>query len=135
MKIRVTESGQNEPSHMHELSIAENIVEIIQDHVPSSGLSRVRNVKLKIGELAGVVPDSLEFCFDAITDQTPMRDAVLVVEHVPFVIECHTCGLVSTNDVGIILCARCGSDETKMVSGNELLVMAIEMLDEKEATA
>ena len=117
---------------MHELSIAQNIVEIIQDHVPSDGLRRVRNVKLKIGELAGVVPDSLEFCFDAITDQTPMRDAVLVVEHIPFVIECRTCGSASTNGAGIILCARCGSQETKMISGNELLVTAIEVLDEKE---
>jgi len=120
---------------MHELSIAQNIVEIIQEHVPSDGLHLVKNVKLKIGELAGVVPDSLEFCFDAITEQTPMRNAILVVERVPFVVECRKCGRVSTNDVGTLLCAECGSDETRMVSGNELLVTAIELLDEKEAAA
>jgi len=120
---------------MHELSIAQNIVEIIQEHVPISGLPLVKNVKLKIGELAGVVPDSLEFCFDVITEQTPMRNAVLVVEHVPFVIECRKCGRVSTNDVGTFLCLACGSDETRMVSGNELMVMAIEVLDEKDMTA
>ena len=119
---------------MHELSIAQNIVEIIREHVPSNGLPLVKNVKLKIGELAGVVPDSLEFCFDAITEQTPMRNAVLVVEHIPFVVECRSCGRVSTNDIGTFLCAECGSDETRMVSGNELLVTAIEVLDEKEST-
>ncbi len=120
---------------MHELSIAQNIVEIIQEHVPSNGLSLVKNVKMKIGNLAGVVPDSLEFCFDAITDQTPMRNAVLVVEHVPFVVECGRCGKASTSEVGIILCAECGSDETRIVSGNELLVTAIELLDREESAA
>jgi hydrogenase nickel incorporation protein HypA/HybF len=120
---------------MHELSIAQNIVEIIQEYVPSNGLPLVKNVKLKIGELAGVVPDSLEFCFDAITEQTPMRNAVLVVERVPFVVECRKCGMASTNDVGTFFCAVCGSDETRMISGNELLVTAIEVLDEKDFTA
>jgi hydrogenase nickel incorporation protein HypA/HybF len=135
LKIRACESSHSEPSKMHELSIAQNIVEIIQEHVPRNGLPLVKNVKLKIGELAGVVSDSLEFCFDAITDQTPMRNAVLVVEHVPFVIECRKCGRLSTNDVGTFLCAGCGSDETSMVSGNELLVMSIEVLDREESTA
>jgi len=120
---------------MHELSIAQNIVEIIQVHAPSTGLPLVNNVKLEIGELAGVVPDSLEFCFEATTEQTAMRNAILVVEHVPFVVECRKCGRVSTNDVGTFLCGGCGSDETRMVSGNELLVTAIEVLDEKESTA
>jgi hydrogenase nickel incorporation protein HypA/HybF len=135
LKVRICESNHTQPSKMHELSIAQNIVEIIQEHVPRNGLPLVKNVKLKIGELAGVVPDSLEFCFDAITERTPMHNAVLVVEHVPFVVECRKCGKVSKNDVGTSLCAGCGSDETRMVSGNELLVMAIEVLDEKELTA
>lgn len=120
---------------MHELSVAQNIVEIIQEHVPSDGLRRVKNVSLKIGELAGVVPDSLEFCFDAITEQTPMRNAVLVIEHVPFAVECRKCGKVLTNSVGTLVCAGCGSDETRIASGNELLVTAIELLDERDLTA
>lgn len=120
---------------MHELSVAQNILEIVEEHVPSSGLSLVKNVKLKIGALAGIVPDSLEFCFNAIKEQTPMRNAVLVVEHIPFELECRTCGKVSTNDIGMFLCPECGSDETSMIAGNELLVTAIEVLDEKESTA
>ena len=46
---------------MHELSVAQSIVEIIQRHVPQSDWERVRVVRLKIGAAAGVVPESLEF--------------------------------------------------------------------------
>lgn len=120
---------------MHELSIAQNIVEIVQEHVPSNALSLVKNVKLKIGDLAGVAPDSLAFCFDAITDRTAMSNAALVVEHIPFVVECRACGRISTNEVGTFLCAGCGSDETRMLSGNELFVTAIEVLDGTEPAA
>ena len=48
---------------MHELSVAQNIVEIIQQHIPESELERVIAVRLKIGAAAGIVPDSLEFSF------------------------------------------------------------------------
>ena len=119
---------------VHELSIAQNILDIIKEQVPSEGLPLIQKVKLKIGDLAGVVPDSLEFCFDAITRQTPMHNATLVIERIPFVVECNNCGSVHTNDVGTMLCAACGSDDTKMISGNELLVEGIELLDEKELT-
>ena len=46
---------------MHELSVAQSIIEIIQQHVPASELERVAAVRLKIGAAAGVVPESLEF--------------------------------------------------------------------------
>jgi hydrogenase nickel incorporation protein HypA/HybF len=120
---------------MHELSIAQNIVEIVEDHLPEIGVRKVKSVKLKVGELSGIVPDSLKFCFGAITADTPMQDVILEIERVPFVLECKKCGKVSTNEIGIFLCTVCGSDETKMISGNELLVAEIELFDEREVTA
>jgi hydrogenase nickel incorporation protein HypA/HybF len=120
---------------MHELSIAQNIVEIVQQHVPNHGEAKIKTVKLRIGELAGVIPDSLEFCFGAITAETSMQDVILEIERVPFVLECKKCGKVATNETGIFLCMVCGSDDTKMISGNELLVTEIELFDEKEVIA
>lgn len=116
---------------MHELSIAQSIVDIVKGYVPDEGLARVKSVKLKIGAIAGVVPDSLEFCFDAITEETPLRDAVLEIENVPFVVKCKQCGLTSTNEGGIFLCMTCGSDDLTMISGNEMKVTEVELLDEK----
>lgn len=119
---------------MHELSIAQNIVDIVQQHLPKDGLSEIKSVKLKIGELAGVVPDSLEFCFSAITAGTSLQGAALEIERVPFLVKCNKCGKVSTNESGFFLCGFCGSVETTMISGNELQVTEIELIDEKEVT-
>ena len=52
---------------MHELSIAQSIVEIVQQYVPNGETRPVKSVNLKVGEMAGVVPESLDFCFGAIT--------------------------------------------------------------------
>ena len=74
---------------MHELSVAQSIIEIIQQHISESEWECVRAVRLKIGACAGVVPDSLEFSFQAITAESSLRLAKLEIETVPFRIHCH----------------------------------------------
>ena len=58
---------------MHELSVAQNIVEIIQQNIPESEWARVEAVRLKIGEAAGVIPESLEFSFQAIAAESMLQ--------------------------------------------------------------
>ena len=70
---------------MHELSIAQSIVEIIQQHISESDWERVEAVRLKIGAFAGVVPDSLEFSFQAITAESSLNHARLEIESFHFV--------------------------------------------------
>jgi hydrogenase nickel incorporation protein HypA/HybF len=55
---------------MHELSIAQSIVEIVHQYVPVGNCRSVKTVRVLVGEHAGVVPDSLSFCFEAITAET-----------------------------------------------------------------
>ncbi len=117
---------------MHELSIAQNIVEIVGEHIPAGSSRRVKTVRIELGESAGVVADSLEFCFNTITSGTEMQGAVLEIERVPFVVECNSCGKTSTNEREVFLCSFCNGNDVKMISGNELQVKAIELFDEKE---
>jgi hydrogenase nickel incorporation protein HypA/HybF len=112
---------------MHELSIAQNILDIVRESVPSAELPSVRCVKLRIGEFAGVVPDSLEFSFTVLTTDTPLRDARLHIEHVPFSVLCNACGKTFTNDIGFVLCPTCGGTDTRIISGTELQVVEIEI--------
>lgn len=114
---------------MHELSVAQNIVDIINQHVPASDLAKVRTVQLRIGTAAGIVVDSLEFSFGVITNETALKHAVLAVESVPFVIKCKRCGKESTNEQGITLCFHCGSSDTTIVAGTELQIGSIELDD------
>jgi hydrogenase nickel incorporation protein HypA/HybF len=118
---------------MHELSIAQNIVEIIQKNIPEPEWEHVFKVHLKIGELGGVVPESLEFSFQAITSESPLRHARLDIESVPFRVQCYNCKAITENEAGFVICEKCGSTNTKVISGSELHVTEIEIEEpEKE---
>ncbi|MCX6139177.1 MAG: hydrogenase maturation nickel metallochaperone HypA [Ignavibacteriales bacterium] len=112
---------------MHELSIAQSILDIIVSNVPEDQLHYVRTVSLKVGKSSGIVPESLEFCFMAITAETNLCQARLNIEKIPFVIHCHTCGLEQENEVGSALCASCGSVDTTILSGTEMQFSEIEL--------
>ncbi|MGA7161177.1 MAG: hydrogenase maturation nickel metallochaperone HypA [Bacteroidota bacterium] len=119
---------------MHELSIAQNILEVVKEHVPTDPSRRVKSVTVKVGDGAGVVLDSLEFCFDTLIAGTQMQGTVLKIEQVPFVLQCNSCGEFSTNEREIFICSFCSGSDLKMISGNELQVAGIELFDEKEMT-
>ena len=112
--------------------MAENIAGIIRQSVPSDELMEVRIVRMKIGALSGVVADSLEFCFTAITAQTPLANARLEIEKIPFAVHCSLCNKTFENDIGYVVCPECGGVETSVVSGRELQVTEIELYNEKE---
>jgi hydrogenase nickel incorporation protein HypA/HybF len=118
---------------MHELSIAENIIEIVKENLAAT--RSVRSVKVRIGELANVVPDSLEFCFSAMTKGTPFESAKLEIENVGIVVHCDNCGVDSEVDALVFQCKNCGSTDVDVISGNDLRVVEIEVDDEvKEPT-
>ena len=114
---------------MHELSIAENIVDIIRQNVVKKQLTNVRSVILKVGTFSGVVPDSLEFAYQAITVSTDLERSQLVIEQIPFVIQCGDCKKESEGEDGISICSLCGSINTTIISGKELQIKEIERDD------
>ncbi len=114
---------------MHELSIAQGIVDIVKQHVPEHELPNVRAIRLKIGAVAGIVQDSLEFSFSVITAESPLAGAVLAIETIPFIVKCTQCGRESLNEQGIILCSYCGSSDTTVIAGTEMQIAAIEVED------
>ncbi len=115
---------------MHELSIAQGIVDIVGHYVPRARFDTVRCVRVRVGDLAGVVPDSLAFCFTAVTAGTPMAEALLEIERVPYTIRCTDCTSESTTEPGLALCPRCGSIATTIIAGTELQVMTIDVDEE-----
>ena len=114
---------------MHELSIAQNIVEIVLANLPAGEEHSVRSVKLKVGEQSGVVADSLEFCFTAITQGTPLDGVVLDIVRMPFVLKCRECDTSFQSEAGTVLCPSCGGMDVEVLSGTELEVVELELLD------
>jgi hydrogenase nickel incorporation protein HypA/HybF len=112
---------------MHELSLARSILKIVAEHVPPEQRGAVRCVRVEIGRLAGVVADSLEFCFAALVAETPWRDAHLEMNVIPLRLTCADCQRTLESDGDVFTCPRCGGSRTKVVSGMELRVLEIEV--------
>jgi hydrogenase nickel incorporation protein HypA/HybF len=79
--------------------------------------------------VAGVVPDSLEFYFKAITAETPLHRTHLEIDLIPFRIKCDACGVTTENEVGFAVCGECGNTNTEILSGSELNICEIEVAD------
>lgn len=114
---------------MHELSIAESIVDTVRQYVAHDRLGDVLTVRVKVGAISGVVPDSLEFSYQAITADTPLARSILALELVPFVVRCLECSQEFVNDSGITVCPICSSSNTAIISGRELQMIDIDVDD------
>jgi hydrogenase nickel incorporation protein HypA/HybF len=114
---------------MHELSIAESILEIIYRNVPKDELTSVRTVNMKIGALAGVVCESLEFSFQAVTSGTPLEAASLSIDRVPCRIHCSSCDKAFPSPHGFSACPGCSGTQTRVLSGMELQVVSIDLCE------
>lgn len=112
---------------MHELSIAQGILDVVEQEVKRHGLRNVAKIKLKIGELTTVVPEALDFCFSILVKDTELEGACLEIETVPIRGKCLGCKRTFDykNQGFYFLCPYCGS-EIKVISGRELYVQEIE---------
>jgi len=116
---------------MHELSIAESIVEVASRHAAGR---RVASVEVKVGHLRQVVPSALEFAFELTAKGTPLEGAALAVEEVPAAGVCRDCGAVTTLPGFPLLCGRCGGLDVEVTEGEELLVDALELEEQLTTT-
>ena len=117
---------------MHELAIAQNILEIVRQSVPEEQVSEVKWVRIRVGQLSGVIPDSLNFCFDAIVGETSLRRAGLDIEQVPTVSRCKKCTHQFQIEDMVFVCPECKSTDLELITGRELQVVEIELTDEKD---
>lgn len=112
---------------MHEAAIAQSIIDEIRAQASCHGFSRVRSVHLKLGRLNGAVPASLDFAFGVLSKGTPAEGATISVQAIPLVIYCTHCqASFSTNEIDFY-CPSCGLPCSKIVSGRELTIEALEV--------
>jgi hydrogenase nickel incorporation protein HypA/HybF len=109
---------------MHELAITQSIVETIADRVKDG---RVTVVRLEIGALAGVVPDSVSFCFDLVAEGTNVAGADLEITRPKGVSRCRDCGNEFEHDDPIAACG-CGGVDLDVLSGRQLRIVSVEVV-------
>jgi hydrogenase nickel incorporation protein HypA/HybF len=111
---------------MHELSIAQNIIDIVSDQMKIHNLSRVQTVSLRIGLMRCVVIESLNFSFDVLISGSALEGAHLEVEEVPIKGRCLGCGQEFTLKSWMDDCPLCRGVRVEIISGKELDIVAIE---------
>jgi hydrogenase nickel incorporation protein HypA/HybF len=113
---------------MHELSIVASIVDSVTESLEAYPGARVEEVRLRVGALASVVVESLEFCWGIATDGTPLAGARLLVKTVPVVMHCAACDAdVELDGVQSFRCPRCNAPCSDLRQGRELEIEAIEI--------
>jgi hydrogenase nickel incorporation protein HypA/HybF len=117
---------------MHELSIAQAIVDVAARHAAGS---RVERVQVRIGHLRQVVPSALAFSFELCARGTPVDGAELEIEHVPIVVACRTCGAESEPAGFPLACGACGGLAVDVERGEELQVESLELVGEELLTS
>jgi len=120
---------------MHELSIAANIVESVSEAASKYPGARVKEVRLRLGVLASVIEDSLQFCWGLATEDTPLAGATLAIAMLPVIVHCEACGADSEiAGVQSFRCSKCGEPAADLRQGRELDIESIE-LEEPETVA
>ncbi len=112
---------------MHEMSIAQNLIEIIEEEMEKHGAKGLRSVRLHIGKLSAVVPEALSFCFGVITEGTALGGARLDMEIIPLQGHCQGCGDEFEIVDYAFVCPSCGSTRIETIAGQELSIVELEV--------
>lgn len=110
---------------MHELAITQSVVEAV---TARTGSARVAEVHVRVGRLSGIVPEAMRFCFDLVTDGTPLEGATLEIEQPAGRGRCRRCG-DDLELVDLVLLCGCGSADVEVLAGRELAVASVQMAE------
>jgi hydrogenase nickel incorporation protein HypA/HybF len=116
---------------MHELTLARNLIELACEHARAQGASRVKRIQVRLGVLSGMLKP-LHFCFGPASRGTLCEDALLEIEEVPLTVECPKCQAVKVPHTRYSFrCPTCGTPTPKVVTGRELMLVALELEGKK----
>jgi hydrogenase nickel incorporation protein HypA/HybF len=112
---------------MHEMSLAEGVLQILEEHARKEGFARVKSVWLEIGELSGVEPQAMRFCFEAVTRDSVADGAALEIVATPGIGWCLQCGQSVPMRELFSACPQCGSYQLQATGGTEMRVKELEV--------
>jgi hydrogenase nickel incorporation protein HypA/HybF len=114
---------------MHEMGIANSVLESVRVESGRFPGRHICKVGVRIGELAGVDPEAMRFCFEALVQGTDLEPLELDVDYRPRRHECRTCGLSFVPRIEELTCPRCGGGDSRFIEGDELELAYLEVED------
>lgn len=104
-----------------------SVAQIAAERALEAGARRTISVTVEVGELSGVMPEALEFCYAAAAMGGLAEGSRLVISRIPAVAVCGECGETFTPDQPVFVCPRCDGLTSSLQSGEELAVIEIEV--------
>jgi len=112
---------------VHELAVAQALVEQVDAVIDQHQASSATTIRVRIGPLAGVVPELLASAFPLAAVGSRMEHAELEFAHASIRVRCQTCGLETEATMNRLICGTCGDWHTQIISGDELLLESVEL--------
>lgn len=112
---------------MHEMSIAQSVIDIVEEEMQKNNAKVLRSVRLNIGQMSAIVPDSLSFCFEIIIKDTPLDGARLIMDLIPLMGYCHACEEEFEIEDYVFSCPKCGDTKIETTAGQDLSIVEIEV--------
>jgi hydrogenase nickel incorporation protein HypA/HybF len=109
------------------MSLAEGVLQLIEDSSRTQNFSRVKTVWLEIGQLAGVEVEAMKFCFEAVVNDSIAQGAELVIIELPGQAWCLHCAEVVNVKALFDACPKCGSHQVQVTGGNEMRVKELDV--------
>lgn len=112
---------------IHELSITEEILRISIENARYENARRILSIHIKIGEITGFNPESIQFYFSIISRGTIAENAELKMEIVPSSAKCINCGKVYSIQERVLICPYCGDINSEILTGKDVIIETLEV--------
>ena len=112
---------------MHEMALAESVIQLIEDAAQRQEFSRATVVCLEIGQLSGVEVEAMRFCFDAVARDTVAQGARLDIVELPGRGWCMVCSAEVAMSEQYGACPRCGGYQMQVTGGTEMRVKELQV--------
>lgn len=112
---------------MHELSLCEDLLDQVKAIAEAHHAEKVVSITVRIGPLSGVEPLLLESAFSIGCVGTVAEQAELVLENQPIKVVCNECAIESEATANNLVCRSCGGYDTRLLSGDELILARVEL--------
>ncbi|MFO7736934.1 MAG: hydrogenase maturation nickel metallochaperone HypA [Desulfatiglandaceae bacterium] len=112
---------------MHEMSIAHSLIEIVKEEMIKNDVRMLKAVRVHIGQMSAIVPESLSFCFEVMTSGTELEGTRLLMEIIPLEGVCTDCERAFEIQDFVFLCPQCGSRNIQTIAGRDLSIVEMEV--------
>ena len=120
---------------MHELAICQSLMDQVESIAAERNARCVTSIVVGMGPLSGVEAQLLKNAYPVASAGTIAEDAELIIEYLPIRVKCSQCGSESDALPNKLVCKQCGDWRTTLVSGDEMMLMSVELEKAKDTKA